>query len=1646
MQALTQSDIDLGRAALQRGLITRPQLDEALAVLKAGQVSDLGQALVQKGLLQPAQVAELRPGGPPAGSGWSEQETLHGGGPPQPAGSAPGGWSEAATLHGGPPPAPPGSAVGGPVGGPGSAFGGPGSAFPGSAPGSAFPGGGPGSAFGGPGSAFPGGGPGSAFPGGGPGSAFGAPPGSAPGQWNEGATLHDRPEAATLHDHNAPAGYGGGSGAFGLGSGAHGGMGSGAFGPGSGAFGAPGGSAFGGPVGSGAFGVGGSTFGAGPGTAPGSGGAFGTAPGASGFGGGSAFGFGASPGAMGTPVEEEDAEIGPYTVERELARGGMGVVYLGQKEDGTRAAIKVMLGSGGTVSERKLKRFTREIESTQKLSHPGIVKILDAGEFRGYPYFAMEYIEGKPLDRMLKDDLDLEIGMEILEKIARAVHYAHEEGVIHRDLKPANVIVRDDMEPKLTDFGLAKDRDHQSVLTKTGAVLGTPYYLSPEQASGRSKSIDRRADIYSLGVIMYELATGRLPFVGNTTVELYNRIIHDEPVPPSKIKPQLTKALETVCLKAMAKEPDDRYPTADAFADDIAALLSGGQIKARAEGKALKWAKRVRRRGSLPLVLGGTVFMLASVLGVLVYKYKAREAELHQTAVSDERERIEDRTKQILAEVSEKVSQGRAAVGDGRLTVALKNANDGIEALESIDQLQADLKYAKENAEAVKAFAEEIAPQRKEVTASAYVLRAAATMVNDEEGALAKAQQDLDKVLDEKTGLRPKDAKALIAKAEMHVLKGALEDAATQFEVAAKRMPNSVNAAYGLARVQLLQEKRDDAISSLSRALDLLKSGASEPAAEPAEAEEDVEVEVLGESERRSLRERILVDRAMARLDQSEELDDETYTKIMGDLEAAAKVSPKGWRPLAGEARVHTRRGLLFTALGCFDPAVEKAAKVSEVAKAAALCAKAQGLLDLGVPEAAGSIAEQAVACDSRSLLGLALRAEAEERLLELRDAKTHAKSVVSRAANRKRHWKVHARALRVLARLEGMRGNVTTARKRAKEAVNLDEYGTEGRILLARLELDPHFDGQYLESVDRLLKDVVKLRTDSAEAKLGQGLLMLQKFANDPSRAERKLEDAAKLDPDNPWIRALLAQVYVDVAKRKPELEKDRLAKAARSWGLAYRYERDVRLEAGWAYAVGLRLEKDASLLKGRERAEKLEEALRAYQRATWICPTHTHALTGLTSIALFQKAHRRAGQYLKKAVESNPDSIYVNVLNAYHLASVRGVIEQPNDATKALEDALEKRGETLDLLLRQIFVDQLREDVKAGGESEDLAGRIKQIVERFAELRKRDPLGERILEGELALFTRLQDRARVDATDPERKRMRAFQERLKVVEQELIALRKDLEQRAQEAEKLLERSERKLGQEDALGAVEAADRAARKYPFSAKAWWQLAFANDKAGDLWAALAAGIQAAYLDDDYLNKLFALLRRAGSEPQDEARDKIAAYLKKVHDIYPIHPDVERLMASAPLVARALVIELDSDDKRKADFREAAKETFKQLEDIMNHDPTNLLSHAMVGALAYGVRRYDYALQHLLFLATVRPTLGEAYYLAAVSAAHNHRGSRERNKVLAIRCLQAATRAGFAWEEISQAEGELNRLRGEKIWGHVADDPLAQQKSK
>jgi predicted Ser/Thr protein kinase len=288
--------------------------------------------------------------------------------------------------------------------------------------------------------------------------------------------------------------------------------------------------------------------------------------------------------------------FGDFDLLREIGRGGMGVVYLArQKSLGRVVALKMILG-GRWSSDAQVTRFHGEARLAAGLKHPHIIRVHEAGELHGQHFLVMEYVDGISLDRLAdREPLAAERAARYTATIAEAVAYLHQSGIVHRDLKPSNVLVDTDDRVYVTDFGLAKLMDADAQITRTGELLGTASYMSPEQASGRTSAVGPLSDVYSIGAILYHLLTGRPPHVGESTIDVLVQVMEREPELPRHLNPRTPRSLEQICLKCLEKTPENRYASAAAVAADLERFLQDEPIEAKATswpGRVLRWARR----------------------------------------------------------------------------------------------------------------------------------------------------------------------------------------------------------------------------------------------------------------------------------------------------------------------------------------------------------------------------------------------------------------------------------------------------------------------------------------------------------------------------------------------------------------------------------------------------------------------------------------------------------------------------------------------------------------------------------------------------------------------------------------------------------------------------------------------------------------------------------------------------------------------------------------------------------------------------------------------------------------------------------------------------------------------------------------------
>src|SRR6266581_4346276 len=347
-------------------------------------------------------------------------------------------------------------------------------------------------------------------------------------------------------------------------------------------------------------------------------------------------GAGAVAGGSGEISKRPLGRFGNYELLDEVGHGGMGVIYRARDLPLNRVvALKLML-AGQFAGEREVKRFRSEAQAAARLDHPNIVPLYEFGELEGRPFLSMRFVDGTNLaDQLDGKPMEAHRLAQLMGPLARAIHYAHKRGVLHRDLKPANVLLDDGGQPHVTDFGLAKCLDSSDGLTLSGTMLGSPNYMSPEQAAGHPDRLTTAADIYSLGAIMYQLLIGRPPFSADTPLQTMRKVMEEQPVAPHVIHKVVDPELETICLKCMETEPERRYGSAEALAEDLERWLRHEPILARPIGTLGRLGKWTRRNpGTAALVLLCGLAMLAFLVGQTVMSFRLSRANTKTQAAN----------------------------------------------------------------------------------------------------------------------------------------------------------------------------------------------------------------------------------------------------------------------------------------------------------------------------------------------------------------------------------------------------------------------------------------------------------------------------------------------------------------------------------------------------------------------------------------------------------------------------------------------------------------------------------------------------------------------------------------------------------------------------------------------------------------------------------------------------------------------------------------------------------------------------------------------------------------------------------------------------------------------------------------------------
>jgi serine/threonine protein kinase/DNA-directed RNA polymerase subunit RPC12/RpoP len=351
--------------------------------------------------------------------------------------------------------------------------------------------------------------------------------------------------------------------------------------------------------------------------------------------------------------------FGKFEVIREIARGGMGIVYKVHDPDLRRdLALKVLLQGEGA-NENAIKRFMREARAAGNLNHPNIVPVHEMGQIEGQYFFTMDFIEGHSLQDFMENKGVRKMRQhELIEKIrdvCLALQAAHDKGIIHRDLKPANIMIRDnDQQVILMDFGLAKECTNSSIVSMTGVVVGSPAYMSPEQAKGKVHGIDHRSDIYSIGILLYEGLTGIQPFCGETVFDTLTKVVHQEPVPPRNITSGIPVDLQNIVLKCMEKDPLKRYNSSLELAADLDAYLSGDKVSAKSIMFIVRFWRKIRRK---PLALAGVIAVPLIIAAIIAAWFMFTRPSYVDIATQSMKSTNPDRRMTVLKELSALLSE-----------------------------------------------------------------------------------------------------------------------------------------------------------------------------------------------------------------------------------------------------------------------------------------------------------------------------------------------------------------------------------------------------------------------------------------------------------------------------------------------------------------------------------------------------------------------------------------------------------------------------------------------------------------------------------------------------------------------------------------------------------------------------------------------------------------------------------------------------------------------------------------------------------------------------------------------------------------------------------------------------------------------------
>ncbi len=380
-----------------------------------------------------------------------------------------------------------------------------------------------------------------------------------------------------------------------------------------------------------------------------------------------------------SPVSTVGTIIGNYEVLSVLGRGGMGIVYKARHRTLNRIVALKMILSGLHGGSMAVQRFLSEAQAVAALQHPGIVQIFEIAEHQGLPYFSLEYVEGEDLHSSLKGQpWSAKPAAELVACLCDAMQYAHDHQILHRDIKPANILLDAEKRAKISDFGLAKKLDTGDSVTRDGSVMGTPSYMPPEQARGDASAISPRSDVYSLGAVLYQMITGRAPFVSDSMMDTLVQVIHRDPVQPRELQPGVPIDLETICIKALQKEPNNRYQSCKELAEDLRRYVRGEPILARPIShweRLTRWCRR-NPKIAWPTAVASFFVIATTVVSLSAWRVTAAQA----IVIANERDEAQDQRDEAQKQRNEAdkqriIANQQQALAEENAELAIKQAN-----------------------------------------------------------------------------------------------------------------------------------------------------------------------------------------------------------------------------------------------------------------------------------------------------------------------------------------------------------------------------------------------------------------------------------------------------------------------------------------------------------------------------------------------------------------------------------------------------------------------------------------------------------------------------------------------------------------------------------------------------------------------------------------------------------------------------------------------------------------------------------------------------------------------------------------------------------------------------------------------------------